>query len=492
MRYAFVNRVIRPVAAVAIVAAVIGVCHFLQKGPASVTAPLGIVAHIDPTTVAMLLVLAVLAVSAMWGMLPAAAASVAAGLGFDYFFLPPYGLGIDHPEHWTALVALLITAIVTSHYSINAERRAREAAQRSLEMERLYQLGRVLLLADSYQAAIRQVVNEMPGILGAACVTFYDAEADRIHRAESRPCFVADEDLRAGRQQVAEPSADARIVTVRFGDRLLGRMGLCGAPLSDAACSAIAGLVAFGLERGRALEAAARAEAMREGQELKSAILDSMAHNFNTPLTSIKAAVSSMIEDDARPDPQLRELLTIIDEETDRLSVMVGRALAGVRLEAGMARLKKQPNDIGQVISESLREFSPALSGRPVDLELAESLPVTDFDGDMIKEVLGQLLDNAVKYSPAGSPVTIRADSRDSAIVVEVADRGSAIDPAERERVFDKFYRGRALASEVPGAGMGLAIARSIVKAHGGDIRVSNRPGGGSLFAFSLPVLRRE
>jgi two-component system sensor histidine kinase KdpD len=250
--------------------------------------------------------------------------------------------------------------------------------------------------------------------------------------------------------------------------------------------NAVAYLVAIGVERARALEEASHTEAAHQSEVLKSALLDALAHDFRTPLTSIKAAATSLLGGDRCAED--RELMTIINEETDRLNRLVAEVLEMVRIEAGKLHLEKRPHHVAEIVDSALADVQPAMHERPVEVRLQSDLPEAEVDFDFVQQVLKQLLDNALKYSPPGSPVTISARAGEGRIVISVADRGSGIDEQEQARIFDKFFRAREHRFRVPGTGMGLAIAKGIVEAHGGKIWVTSEPGQGSVFSFSLPV----
>ena len=276
---------------------------------------------------------------------------------------------------------------------------------------------------------------------------------------------------------------------LRIGVRPVGSLGLEGALLSRETMEAVGSLIAISIERAGAVETLSRTEAARESEKLRSAILDSVTHEFRTPLTSIKASVSTLLSSAAIDEAGRRDLLSVIDEETDRLNRLVGEAAEMAQLDAQQVELHREPYSRGRDSSiVALAKSSQVLAKHELRMQLPEQLPEVRVDLERIAEVLIHLLENAAKYSPEGTPITVSAEVHDRMVEISVADRGPGIDDIEQSLVFEKFYRGRDQRYRVQGTGMGLAIAKAIVEAHGGTIGLTSQLGSGSVFHFTVPV----
>ncbi len=449
----------------------------------------GTALHVSNTTVALSLLLVILGISTWWGLAEATVASIAAVLAFNFYFLPPVGaLTIQDPQNQVVFVAFLVTAVTASQLSAHARRRTAEADARRLETERLYDLVQTTMLSGNPRKTIREYVQKVVQVFGVEAAAFYYGPTEEIFRSgpESKP--VSDHDLRVA-TEIPDVSLDVArgvaIAPVRLGGRTSGSIALLGAPPSQQMVWAIANLMAISIEKARALEDAGHAEAARQSEVLKSALLDSLAHDINTPLTSIKAAVTSLLSGAGAPN---RELLTIINEEADRLNQLASEVVAMARIEAGKLHLEKRPVQAEELISNVLAELRPALSGRTVTVEVPKGLPDADGDPEFVQQVIKQFVENALKYSPASSPIAVSAALQNGKMVIGVADRGQGIQENERALIFDRFFRGRQHRFDTKGTGMGLAIAKGIVEAHRERIWVESEPGQGSAFYFTLAL----
>lgn len=449
---------------------------------------------VNSTTVALTFLLVILAIAARWGLVEAVIASFAGMLCFNFFFLPPIGtLTIADPQNWVALFAFLVTAIVASQLSTSARRRAEDAWNRQREMERLYELSRMLMLSAAQGSLAGEIAYRISETFGAEAVAFYDRGSGQIYRAGSGAAVTTDSKLKDVALQgtvVYEASTRTVMLPVSLGGHVTGSIAILG-KLSETAAHALANLVAIALERETAQAAASRAEAARQNEELKSTLLDALAHEFKTPLTSIKAAASALLSENSQSETQ-RELLSVVDEEAGWLSEMVTEAIRMAQIEAGKLQLRKHPVAAQSVIEAALHKLRGRAEGRRITIQIAPGTPPVDADEELISLVLQQLLDNALKYSPPDSALNISAGLEEAEAVIRVADEGPGIPDHDHERIFEKFYRGRGSREKTPGTGMGLAIAREIVKAHGGRIYVQSQPGHGATFSFTLPLARQE
>ena len=447
--------------------------------------------HVNPTTVALTLVLFVLVLAARLGLRYAVAASLIATACYNFYFLPPIGtFVISDPQNWLALFAFLATGVIGSRLSQKARDQADHALLKQRELELLFALSRDLLQTEN----VAELVHVLPSLINAAAraesSTLYLLDGDRLYQAGmQRTTAVEIPHLRQlaltlSAAQVL-PDRDVRI-PLRAGVRPRGLLRLTDVRLSADTLQAIGGLTSIALDRAQALEDVARSEAGKESERLRTLILDSITHELRTPLTSIKGATGTLLAENVTPEDR-QELLTIIEEEADRLNRLVSQAVEMAQIEAQEVHMDFAPVSLESIVTQAQENCAWVANAHPLSIRLSPVPPVYA-DREMIAKVLCNLLENAAKYSPSDSPIFISAEERDGFVTTSIADRGIGIDPSEQALIFDRLYRSRSQNQQVAGTGMGLAISRAIIEAHHGALTVTSQVKHGSVFSFSLPV----
>ena len=450
--------------------------------------------HASQTTVALTLLMLVLFLAAKWGLRYAVATSVVATAAYNYYFLPPVGtFTINDPQNWLAIFAFLAVSVVGSRLSERAREEAEDARRRQRELEVLYGLSRQLLQTENVASLLNAISPAIMLVTRADAVVLYLLDGDRRYMAgDSSAIQMDDISLRQLAQTLPAPDSvglEAR-VPLSVGVRPRGLLLMSGVSLSAETLEAIGGLISVSIDRARALEDVTRGEASKESERLRSLMIDSITHELRTPLTAIKAAASTLLLPKALDPEEQRELLTVIDEESDRLNQLVSEAVEMAQLDTQEVHMTFGPMSVEELVKQAMGDCSNLLDGREVKVDLPP-LPPVKADADFITKVLTNLIENATKYSPAGSPIFISADRRGEMISVSVADRGIGIDLSEQSLIFERFYRASVPSQQTWGTGMGLAISRAIIEAHGGTLSVTSRLGEGSVFSFTLPVFEQ-
>jgi len=461
---------------------------------AGVTAVFRRLVDVNETTVALTFLLAILAVSALWGLAVAVVMSLVAMLTFNYYFIPPIGsFMVADAKNWVALAAFLVTAILGSQLSSRARKEAEVADRRRREIERLYTFSQKLLGEGNVIQLMNAVPNHIVDTFEVGAAALFLPEKQKFYRSGLGALQIDEDRLRDAFSR-DEPSINVHsgscFAPVRLGVRPIGSFGISGVPPSRQTLEALGTLIGIAIERARNVELLGKAEADRQGERLKSALLDSITHDFRTPLTSIKASITTLLSNGAAGTSAHKELLVVINEECDRLNHLVEEAAEMARLEAGEVELKLEPVSAREIVDAALAHMRNALGAREVRVEIPETLPPVRADRERVREVVGHLVDNAHHYSPIEAPIRITAEPSGSNVVISVADHGSGIEEIEQGIIFDKFYRGKDQRYLVQGTGMGLPIAKALVEAHGGTISVTSQIGHGSVFSFSLPIDR--
>lgn len=449
--------------------------------------------HVNQTTVALTMLLLVLALASLWSLRYGVVTAVAATVAYNYFFLPPIGrITIADSENWLALFAFLITAVIGSRLSQRARDEAEAARARQKEVELSFQLGRELLQLDN----VSNLANSLPMLIarvtGSSAVILFLLDGDRLFQYGTAVGEYELPHLRQKALSLTEPERGAMNeiqLPIKAGVRPRGLLTLRGLTLSRESLQTLGDLVSISLDRAQALEDVAKNEANKEGERLRTLIIDSITHELRSPLTSIKGAASALRANQEMPAHLRNELVEVVDEESDRLNLLVERATEMARLDSQQVHMSFAPTDVEALLQDAKENCVSNDVTHPVTISAAVSGSVYA-DREFILKVLCNLIENAAKYSPGGSPIFLSALRQGSLMSISVADRGLGIDPAEQGLIFDRFYRGQNPQSYVAGTGMGLAISKAIVEAHGGSITVTSQPGAGSVFTFTLPMAR--
>ncbi|MBB2963479.1 sensor histidine kinase KdpD [Methylobacterium sp. R2-1] len=458
----------------------------------------------------LILLTAVVAVAVRLGLGPSLAAVVTASLAYNFFFLPPvYTLTIADPTNVAAFLLFTVVAVIVSNLAARVSRSALVSQGRARATERLYGFSRKLsgcgtlddvLWATSAQVAAMLKVRVVLLLPEAGAVTVRagyppEDQLDEADRAAAQWAF--DNDRPAGRGADTLPGARRLFLPMRTGRGTLGVIGLDAdgtgpllTPEGRRLLDALADMGALALERVRLVEDLDRAERAAETDRLARALLTSISHDLRTPLASVLGAASTLRDLDAALPPEAKaDLLATIIEESERLNRFIANLLDMTRLEAGAVAPNLAPQDVSETVDTALRRVDKVLAGHRVAVDVASDLPTLRLDPVLFEQVLVNLLDNAAKYAPEGTRVTVRARRDGGSVRIEVLDEGDGLPEAEAERVFDKFYRVRKSDRVRAGTGLGLAIARGFVEAMGGSVTAANRQDrSGACFTVTLPV----
>ncbi|MBV9766328.1 MAG: DUF4118 domain-containing protein [Acidobacteriaceae bacterium] len=443
--------------------------------------------HVNATIAATVLLLCALVSGVYQKLTEAVIASVTATLCLDYFFVPPIGsISIGDPQGWILLVVFLAVSLIVTHLSRSLRKQRDELILRQTEAEKLYALSRSMLLSDGEDVR-RLIVNKCMELFGFTEMVLFEKATGQFYRSQTETWIPEEKLQRAPLYAEAYRSESGHVIMpITLGNKNLGSFAFRGVSLSEGTLQGIGNTVAVGLAQAQAQEAGSRAEAVRKSEELKSVMIDAIAHDLKTPLTAIEAAADMLLPPADVAAEQRDDLLHVIQEESRGLRRMMDEAIHLARIDAKKLRLEYQSVSIRDLISAALQLVGDRALSHEIEVDVPENLPPVLADSELLVQALKQLLDNALKYSPSRSVITISAAAAQGVISISVHDEGQGLTELEQGRVFDKFYRGRYDRSAVQGTGMGLAIAREIVEAHGGHIGVESQIGQGSRFTIGL------
>ena len=430
---------------------------------------------------------------------PALSLFVAAlcALGFDYYFLPPYRtLLLVGPQAWIDMAAFVVSSLLVNRVAVRGRQQRRQAERRQQDLERLYALSQEMMLYSDAEGLIVELPRVIARTFELDTVALLVEDRDRVFSWPGEAPASVEAGLRAvarGAQPIVELIQGYHAVSLMVGLRQVGSLAwLPGAGMQRETAAAVAAQVGVVLARALTMAAAARVEAAREADRLRAALVDSLTHELRTPLTSIRAASTTLLGTGSLDEASRQDLVRVIDEEASRLDELIGESVEMAEVDANAVRVRLAPQPPRAFLEEAAEQARKALAGRPVEIDGDDSIEVAWFDGQLAGRVLRHLLENASSYTPAGSRIRLGFHRNGSRLEFRVEDDGPGIDAADLPLIFGKFYRGSRGTGARKGSGMGLAIAKAILTAHGGGIEAASEPGKGASFRFWVPLVERE
>ena len=461
--------------------------------------------YFTPVDVAMVYLLGIVVVSSRAGKGPSILATILSVSAFDFFFVPPrYTFLVSNAKFFFTFLVMFVVALVISRMTLRIRRQADAARARERRTAALYSLSRELVHERGIDRTCTAAIKRLSELFSSRVVILVPDERGKLAAPVTGPeTFTLDQNemgvaqwafdhrQEAGSGTDTLAGAEALYIPLATSSRTVGVLGIM--PSSQTGpfdhdqihvLESFANQIAMAVDRTLLAHEAQQALLRAEAEALRSTLLSSVSHDLRTPLAVITGAATALLERDIDLPPQGRqELVRTIQEEGERLNHIIKNVLDMTRLEAKAITLKKEWQSIEEIAGVVLNRLSERLKGRQVNVDVPAGLPLVPFDPLLIEQALTNLMDNAIKYTPGGAPIDLRARTEGDSLMFELADRGPGIPPGEEEKIFEKFVHGTG-----GGIGLGLAICQAIVKAHRGRIWAENRPGGGAIFRFTLPV----
>lgn len=474
--------------------------HYVQWLAATLSAVLTTVglsvAHAHPATAGMIFLVVVVVTATQAGLFISLYSAVLCALAFDYFFLPPFHTFIlAGPQEWVSMVTFAISSVVAGRVSERARKQKDEAEQRREDVERLFQISQEMILHQDAASLIRDLPHLLKRIFSLEDVALYVQDRDEFEStSEDLPgMFKANLRDLAKSTQIAASVRDGFESHLLFvGVRPVGALAWSPPTLSREVATAVSAQIGIALSRAMAIEASARLEASRESERLRAALIDSLTHELRTPLTAIRAAATTLTQDQGLDDPLRKELATVVDEESARLDALIGEAVEMAEIDANVVKVQAAPRHTRTLLEQVVAESRASLGRHQAVLMVQEPDRPVWFDARLLGRVFRHLIENAARYSPPDGRIVLRARRVEGRLEFEVEDNGPGIDRTDLPHIFEKFYRGKKGKVIGKGTGMGLAIARAIVRAHGGDLGVESSPEHGSTFRFWVPLVEKD
>jgi two-component system, OmpR family, sensor histidine kinase KdpD len=462
--------------------------------------------RLDLANTAMLFLLTVVLVAVQLGKGPAILAAFCSVALFDFFFVPPrLSFAVSDVQYLVTFAVMLAVALIISHLTTGLARQARSAEERERQTGSLYELAKALAGAVTQTQVLEASGNFLTENLHAETALLLPGDTENLRAIGATPkpfTLAADYTARAvfdsGEFAEGENSAGSEghslFLPLKGSTRMrgvlvvsVGRGGLEALRHQRPLLLAVASLAAIAIERLHFVEVAQASQLQVASERLRSSILSALSHDVRTPLTVMYGLADSLALSKPPLSPSVQETVITIRDQALRLNNMVGNLLDMARLQAGHVRLRKEWQPLEEVIGASIKLLGTGLQGHAVKVSLPPDLPMLEFDAVLMERVFCNLLENAAKYSPGSADIDVRAQARDAKVEITICNSGAGFPPDGLARIFDLFERG-SVESAVAGFGVGLAICRAIIEAHGGSIRAFNPESGGGCVYFTLPL----
>jgi two-component system, OmpR family, sensor histidine kinase KdpD len=448
--------------------------------------------HFNLSAATSIHLLLITVIALRWGFSPASAVSVVSVGCLDYFFTEPlFHFYMSDSHDWVALATFESVALVVSRVSDQVHRHATDSELHRSHLQRLYQLSQDILLLnfqESIEPQLAVLIQRALSAKGVALWNAYDLHLSKagmceFEEAEVRSVFYTESNEDNGTTRVSRR-------VLRSGTRSIGALLIQGHAADSASVNAAGSLVAIAIERARSFAAESSAEAARQSEQLRAAVLDALAHAFKTPLTAIQTSSSGLLEMNTLASTEKR-LVTLIDQQATHLAEITTRLLRTAKFDNASLRLKQKPVDVAELVRESLAESKGQFVLPAVDITPTSDPVVAFADRHLLKMALIQLLDNAAKYGKAEAPILIDVREEQNQATVSVHNEGSFIPLEERSRIFERFYRSPGSAHKASGTGIGLSVVKHVVEAHHGQVWVTSDAEEGTTFFLTIPTGKR-
>jgi two-component system, OmpR family, sensor histidine kinase KdpD len=453
--------------------------------------------HAKPLTAGLIDLGLVMLIAFRWGFLEAAIASVEAVACLDFFYMPPiFSLYENDPQDWISSLIFAAIALRLSYFANRLRKQMVETHQERARLEKLYLTSRDIMMLDRRQDVGAQLTSLIGDLFDVESATIWDAREMRINESGRRT--IPDDEVRAiyFHQTIEnDPASRSFKRVLRLGVTPVGALYIAASShncyVDSRSVDAIASLAAIALERAHSFVAESNAEAVKRSEQLRSTVLDGLAHAFKSPLATIHTASAGLLAIPSLGSTE-KELAALIEEEAERLANLTSKVLQMARLAEGRLDVDNERIDLDQVVQYCREWFVQAVADHPLRLTRQACANHVWADARLLQMALMQLVDNASKYARPASQITLGIGSTETEIVFSVQNEGSYVAPEERLRIFDRFYRSPEAHHKAPGTGIGLSVTRRIAEAHRGRVWVESDPKTGTTFYFSLPRTDEE